>query len=111
MDPSDKSPGRFYELFKVHKYHDSGETTPERPIISGSGSITENISLFLEHYINKLATKHPSFLQDTPDFLRNIDEINSQGPLPENSILISLLFQPFIQTFLRMNVLILLRMP
>ena len=46
MDPSEKSPGRFYELFKVHKHHEPGETPPERPIISGSGSITENISLF-----------------------------------------------------------------
>ena len=34
MDPSDKSPGRFYELFKVHKKHQNGKTPPERPIIS-----------------------------------------------------------------------------
>ena len=46
MDPSEKSPGQFYELFKVHKHHEPGETPPERPIISGSGSITDNISLF-----------------------------------------------------------------
>ena len=90
MDPSEKAPGRFYELFKVHKHHEPGETPPERPIISGSGSITENISLFVEHYLKKVATEHPSFLQDTPDFLRNIEEINSEGPLPENSILVSI---------------------
>ena len=90
MDPAEKTPGSFYELFKVHKEHTSGETPPERPIISGSGSITENISLFVEHYLKKLANQHPSFLQDTPDFLRNLEEINNEGPLPANSILVSI---------------------
>ena len=90
MDPTEKTPGKFYELFKVHKEHTPGETPPERPIISGSGSITENISLFVEHYLKKLSNQHPSFLQDTPDFLRNLEEINNEGPLPANSILVSI---------------------
>ena len=68
MDPSEKKPGKFYETFKVHKKHTPGETPPERPIISGSGSITENISLFVEHYLKETAKAHPSYLQDTPDF-------------------------------------------
>ena len=33
MDPTEKSPGKFYELFKLHKERTPGETTPERPII------------------------------------------------------------------------------
>jgi hypothetical protein len=33
------------------------------------------------------ATKHPSYLQDTPDFIRRIEEINSKGPLPENALI------------------------
>ena len=45
MDPSDKGPGKFYELFIVHKEHEAGQTPPERPNISGIGSVTENISL------------------------------------------------------------------
>ena len=89
MDPTERKPGKFYETFKVHKSHTPGETTPERPIISGSGSITENISIFVEHYLKENAKSHPSFLQDTPDFLRFIEEINMEGPLPENSILAS----------------------
>ena len=90
MDPTEKTPGRFYELFKIHKEHIPGETPSERPIISGSGSITENISLLVEHFIKDLSMKHPSFLQDTPDFLRIIEDINSEGPLPGNSILVSI---------------------
>ena len=90
MNPSEKTPGKFYQLFKVHKAHEVGKAPPERPIISGSGSITENISLFVEHHVKQLATQHPSYLQDTPDFLRNIEAINSEGPLPTNSMLVSI---------------------
>ena len=35
MCPSDKGPGKFYELFKVHKDHESPYFPPERPIVSG----------------------------------------------------------------------------
>ena len=74
MDPSDKGPAKFYEMFKVHKSHTPGKAPPERPIISASGSITENIALFVGHHLKHLANKHPSYLQDTPDFLRMIED-------------------------------------
>jgi len=72
MNPSEKGPGKFYELFKVHKQHEAGKVPPERPIISGSGSVTENISLFVEHHLKHLADQRQSYLQDTPDFLRHL---------------------------------------
>ena len=90
MNPSEKGPGKFYELFKVHKQHEAGKVPPERPIISGSGSVTENISLFVEHHLKHLADQHQSYLQDTPDFLRHIENINNEGPLPSNAILVSI---------------------
>ena len=62
LDPKDKGPGRFYCTFKVHKKHEEGKAPPERPIVSGSNSITENASLFVEHHIKELATKHKSYL-------------------------------------------------
>ena len=37
-----------------------------------------------------VATEHPSYLQDTPDFLRNIEAINNEGPLPANAVLVSI---------------------
>ena len=55
MDPTDKNPSKFYCTFKVHKNHKEGEASPERPIISGSESITENQSLFLEHHLKDIA--------------------------------------------------------
>ena len=89
MNPQDKVPGRFYCTFKVHKKHDEGKAPPERPIVSGSNSITENASLFVEHHIKEIATKHKSYLQDTPDFLRHIQFLNKET-LPPNAILVTM---------------------
>ena len=68
MLADDKNPAKFYQLLKVHKTHTPGDTPPSRPIISGSGSYTENISLFVDSFLKPLSNLHPSYLQDTPDF-------------------------------------------
>ena len=69
MRADEKAAARFYATFKIHKEHEAGKAPPERPIISGNGSVTENISAYVDHHIKSLAVKHFSYLQDTPDFL------------------------------------------
>ena len=54
--------------YKVHKQTKHNEIPPVRAIVSGSGSITENISIFLEYHIKEMSMKHQSYLQDTPFF-------------------------------------------
>ena len=49
VHPEYKEVGRFYCNFKVHK--NCNHIPPVRPINSGSGSITENITLFVNHHI------------------------------------------------------------
>ena len=90
MNPKDKEPSRFYCNFKVHKKHEHGQTTPERPIISGSGSLTEGIGMYVNHHIKETGTKHPTYLQDTSDFLRIIEEINNGPKLPSNALIATL---------------------
>ena len=90
MDPTDKNPAKFYCTFKVHKEHQVMEAPPPRPIVSCSGSITENIAFYVEYHIKSLANKHPAFLQDTPDFLRMIEKINQGPPLDPNTLLVTL---------------------
>ena len=42
---SEQRVGKFYTLYKVLKSHVAPATPPERPIISCSGSITQNIGI------------------------------------------------------------------
>jgi hypothetical protein len=90
MDPSDAGPGRFYQIFKVHKDHAPGSIPPPRPIISGNGSITENISKFVDFHAKPLVQNLPSYIQDTPDFLRKLEDLNARGPIPNKAILLTI---------------------
>jgi hypothetical protein len=90
MNPEDKNPAKFYCNFKIHKKHNVMEAPPPRPIISGSGSILENIGKYVEYHIKNIANKHESYLQDTPHFLRTIEQINGGPMLPQNAILVTI---------------------
>ena len=90
MNPQKKNPAVFYCNFKVHKQSEHDKSVPPvRPIISGSGAITENISLYVEYHIKETSIKHPSYLQDTPHFLRVINKLNSGPKLPDNAMLVT----------------------
>jgi hypothetical protein len=67
MVPTEKNPGKFYQIFKVHKKHSPPNLPPGRPIVSGCNSITEKISQFIDHHSKHLVPLMPAFLQDTPD--------------------------------------------
>jgi hypothetical protein len=90
MNADNKEPARFYCNFKVHDKHDPNTVPPERPIISGSGSITEGIGTYTNHHIKDIGTHHDTYLQDTPHFLRIIEQINS-GPNLETNVFLATL--------------------
>ena len=71
----------FYGLPKIHK-----PLCPLRPIVSGCDSPTDNLSKYITHFIQPLATNLPSYIQDTKHFLNIINDI---PPLPENAILVT----------------------
>lgn len=56
-----------YTLPKIHK----GLDTPVkgRPIVSGIGSLTENISAYVDHFIKSAVVALPSFVRDSIDFI------------------------------------------
>ena len=86
MNTDNKNVCKFYANFKVHKDHNHGELPEIRPIVSGCGSHLENVALYVEHHIKHEATKHASNLKDTPNFLRELEELKQKGPLPKNSM-------------------------
>lgn len=77
MDPTEKDIARFYCNFKIHKKHKHGEAPPPRPIVSGNNSMTEAIGKYVEHKIKDVAKQHDTYIEDTPDFLRTIANIDN----------------------------------
>ena len=90
MNANDKEPSSFYCNFKVHKKHEHDQTLPERPIISGSGSLAEGIGMYVNHHIKERGTKHPTYLQATSDFLRIKEDINNCPKFSSNALLATL---------------------
>ena len=70
--------------------HEHKKTPPVRPITSGSGSLTEGIATFVQSHIKNISTKHQSYLKDTPDFLRLLENINKGLKLDKQAILATL---------------------
>ncbi len=86
LSPVDCRTARFYLLCKIHK-----PDNPGRPIISGNGPPIENISLFVDSFLKPLVPYIPSYIHDTPDFLRKISSIQKQVP---NTAIIGTLMCP-----------------
>jgi hypothetical protein len=83
-------PRNFYLLPKIHKplpkWPQQGRMAPGRPIVSDTGSESYQLSKFLAHVIHPLATTHPSYVKDTPDFINKI----TNAAIPPHSILATL---------------------
>ena len=73
--------GRFYLLPKIYKRLHS---VPGRPVISNSGFYTENISALLDFHLKPIAAKVKSYIKDTNDFLRKLQNLPK---LPDDVIL------------------------
>ena len=84
LQPDDPKLGRFYLLPKIQKRF---YRVPGRPIISNSGYFTENISAFVDHHLQPLATTVKSYIKDTNDFLRKIKGFQN---ITEDTILCSI---------------------
>ena len=73
--------GRFYLLPKIHKRL---HNVPGRPVISNRGFFTGNISAFLGYHLKPSSQKVKSFIKDTNDFLKKLNELRD---LPDDFIL------------------------
>ena len=74
--------GRYYLLPKIHK-----AGNPGRPIVSANGHPTEKISEFVDLHLQPYVNSLPSYLKDTTDYLRKLQE---SGPIPPETLLVSL---------------------
>ena len=53
-------------------------------MISGCGSYTENISKFVDHHAKSLVPEIDSYIQDTPDLLRELEKLKTT-PFPKDT--------------------------
>ena len=74
-----------YLLPKTHKVKKENEFPPGRPIISANGCPTEKISAFVDENIKGFIPQIASYIKDTTDFIRKIENIL----VPEDCILVT----------------------
>lgn len=88
--PAECRPRRLYLLPKIHKSADTwpqrGRMPPGRPIVSDCGSDTYHVSQLLAALLHPLATSHPSYVKDTPDFIDKITAL----PVPHQALLVTM---------------------
>lgn len=87
--PENYSERKFYLLPKIHKDPKSwtilGKMPPGRPIVSDTNSESYRISQYIDHFLKPLACKHPSYLQNTYDFVNKIQNV----PVTKDTIIVT----------------------
>ena len=79
---------QIYMLPKVHKTQDH---PPGRPIVSGINGPTEKLSKLMDHWLQPIVTKLPSYVQDTTHMLQVLQDWNLHyGPFDDNTLLVTL---------------------
>ena len=76
----------FYLLPKVHKKPPEGSIFIGRPIISGCGGPTQQISEFLDYFLLPLVKNQPTYVKDTNHILNLLENLQ----LPESTLLVTL---------------------
>ena len=91
MVTDEPAEGRAYAMPKAHKEIREGrKLPPTRLVISGCGSNTEHISHFINHHTKHIPEMLPSHIQDTPDLLRMVEELNQNKIQDKNAFPVTL---------------------
>lgn len=77
-------PRYFYLLPKIHKPPDTWtvphKIPPGRPIVSDCGSESYGSAELLNHFLNPLSNRHPSYVRDTNDFVHKVRSLTLTEP-------------------------------
>ena len=81
--PAMPTPARLYGNPKTHKQIQPGKTIPPlREIVANSGSNCEGLGKIVDSITRPVDEKAKTFIMDTPDLLRKIEELNRRGAQP-----------------------------
>ena len=81
-----KKARNFGKLHLLPKFHKRLFDVPGRPVISNCGTLTEKCSEFLDHHLKKVMQNGWSYVKDSGDFIKKINNLDS---IPENAILVT----------------------
>ena len=88
--PPKPTPARLYGNPKTHKAIQPGsEIPPLREIVSNSGSNCEGLGKIIDAITRPVDERASTFIMDTPDLLRKIEQLNEAGPQPIGTHLFS----------------------
>ena len=73
-------------MYLLPKIHKQLENVPGRAVIFNRGKPTEKVSEFLDYHLKPTMQSAKSYIKDTSDFLR---KLNERGKLLENAILVT----------------------
>ena len=89
--PQEPTPARLYCNPKDHKaVRPETGLPPMREIVSNSGSSTEGLGKIIDFYTRPVDMGAESYLEDTPDLLRQIQGLNDAGPQDETTFLFTM---------------------
>ena len=77
---------RIATMYCLPKIHKSLQNPKGRPIVSCIGSLTSNISSFVDHHLKPSATALDSHIRDSGDFLQKLQDI---GPVSDKDLLVT----------------------
>ena len=80
-----KTATNFGKLYLLPKIHKRLFDVPGRPVISNCGTATEKYSEFLDHHLKKVMQNGWSYIKDSGDFIKKINNLDS---ILENAILV-----------------------
>ena len=86
--PPKPQASKLYLLPKVHKAYD--KIPKGRPIVAGSGCNTERISWYCDQQVKDIVKTLDSYIEDTPDLLRKINDLNSNNKFSDETKPISI---------------------
>ena len=78
---------RTSQLYLLPKIHKKQTPVPGRPVVSANESPTKRISAFVDLFLAPLVKQSKSYVKDTSDFLRKLNDIDS---ITEKDILVTL---------------------
>ena len=70
---------RTSQLYLLPKIHKGTIPVPGRPIVSANDSPTERVSAFVDNFLAPIVKTGRSYIQDTSDFLRKLQDIGDVG--------------------------------